>query len=333
MSWTHHLAERIRRNEPLPPLIGPILSAATPLVRFGMWQRLRAPRTRLDAHVISYGNITAGGTGKTPAVIERVQHELAAGKRVAVLTRGYGSESNTEPVVIKPEGDVHDLVRTIGDEPALIATKAPGVVIAKGADRIAAARMAIESFECDTLILDDGYQYVKLEREENVLVIDATNPMGNGHLLPRGILREDVEAVSRATSIILTRCDQAENLDALNEELNVLNPNAPVRHTTHAPVQFRRLQDDAPMPLINLRGKNVIAACGIGNPDAFETTLTTLGLTIKESHAFADHQAIGPQVLNNPLPVIVTDKDAVRIQDPSKNIFALEIALCDWPQS
>jgi tetraacyldisaccharide 4'-kinase len=297
-----------------------------------MWRRLNAPRTRLDAHVISYGNITAGGTGKTPAVIERVQRELAAGKRVAVLTRGYGSESNTEPVVVKPEGDIHDLVCTIGDEPALIAMKAPGVVIAKGADRIAAAQKAIEKFGCDALILDDGYQYVKLERDENVLVIDATNPFGNERLLPRGILREDIEAVSRATSIVLTRCDQVENLDALDEKLNALNPNVPTRHTAHAPVQFRRLADGETIQLDDMRGESVIAACGIGNPDAFATTLSALDVAVDTLHAFADHQAIAPQALNSTLPIIVTDKDAVRIQNPPENILALEIALCDWPQ-
>ena len=97
MSWSHALAERIRRNEPLPPLVGPILTAATPIFRIGMWRRMQAERTLLDARVISYGNITAGGTGKTPAVIERVQRELSAGKRVAVLTRGYGSTSIASP--------------------------------------------------------------------------------------------------------------------------------------------------------------------------------------------------------------------------------------------
>jgi len=330
MSWSHDLAERVRRNEPLPPLVGPVLSAATPLVRFGMWRRLQAPRTRLDAHVISYGNITAGGTGKTPAVIERVQQEIAKGKKVAVLTRGYGSDASNAPVVIQSDGDASGLVKTIGDEPALIAMKAPGVVIAKGADRIAAARQAIESFGCNTLILDDGYQYVKLERDENILVIDATNPFGNERLLPRGILREDIEAVSRATSIILTRCDQAENTAALADHLNELNPKVPIRKTAHTPIQFRRLSSGESIPLHQLKGERVIAACGIGNPDAFAKTLTTIDVEVTKTHAFADHHAITPSVLSNSLPVIVTEKDAVRIQNPPDNVLALEIALCDW---
>ncbi len=331
MSWSHNLAERIRRNEPLPPLVGPVLSAATPFIRLGMWRRMHAARTRLDAHVISYGNITAGGTGKTPAVIERVQQELANGKKVAVLTRGYGSESNSTPIVVQPDIQTSGLVDAIGDEPALIAMKAPGVVIAKGADRIAAAREAIETFGCDTLILDDGYQYVKLERDENVLVIDATNPFGNERLLPRGLLREDIDAVSRATAIILTRCDQALALETLMEKLTNLNPNASVRRTMHAPVQFRRLADGQIVPLEQLRGETVVAACGIGNPDAFNATLTALGVDVRETYAYADHHGIPPETLQNRIPVVVTEKDAVRIQHPPDNALALEIALCDWP--
>lgn len=331
MSWSHNLAERIRRNEPLPPLIGPVLTAATPLVRLGMWRRMHAPRTRLDAYVISYGNITAGGTGKTPAVIERVQQELANGKNVAVLTRGYGSESNASPIVVQPDSNTAGLVASIGDEPALIALKAPGVVIAKSADRIAAAREAINAFGCDTLILDDGYQYIQLERDENVLVIDATNPFGNERLLPRGLLREDIHAVSRATAIILTRCDQAVALDTLIEKLHDLNPDASMRCTLHAPVHFRRLSDGQVIPLEQMRGKTVVAACGIGNPDAFNATLGALGIDVRETYAYADHHGIPSETLHNQLPVVVTEKDAVRIQHPPDNVLALEIALCDWP--
>ncbi len=330
MSWSHDLAERIRRDEPLPPLVGPLLSAATPFVRLGMWSRMQASRTQLDARVISYGNITAGGTGKTPAVIERVQQEMANGKRVAVLTRGYGSASSTAPVVIQPVGEA-TLFESIGDEPALITMKAPGVVIAKCADRIAAGRQAIEQFECDTLILDDGYQYVSLERDENVLVIDATNPFGNERLLPRGILRESIEAVSRATSIILTRCDQVETLDPLIDRSRGLNAEAPIRPTTHAPVRFRRLVDGESLSLDELRGTSAAAACGIGNPDAFAKTLAALGVEVTAMHACADHDAIAPEVLRQTLPVIVTEKDAVRIQNPPENVLALEIELCDWP--
>lgn len=332
MSWSHQLAERIRRNDPLPPLVGPVLSAATPLVRLGMWRRLQASRTKLDAHVISYGNITAGGTGKTPAVIERVQQELANGKRVAVLTRGYGSASSASPIVIEPKGDMHDLVKTIGDEPALIAMKAPGVVIAKGADRIAAAREAIDSFECDTLILDDGYQYVKLERNENILVIDATNPFGNERLLPRGILREDIEAVARATEIVVTRCDQANSVDELADRLHVLNPEVAIRRTVHTPKRFRRLANGESVALEELRGKQVVAACGIGNPDAFHATLKSLGVDVSELRAFADHCAIPNEALRSTSTVVVTEKDAVRIQHPPENVLALEIALCDWSE-
>lgn len=332
MSWGHSLTERIRRNEPLPPLVGPVLTAATPLFRLGMWRRMRAPRVRLDATVISYGNITAGGTGKTPAVIERVQQELAAGNNVAVLTRGYGSASHTAPLVVRPNGDATGLADHIGDEPTLIAMKAPGVVIAKGSDRIVAGRKAIEKFECDTLILDDGYQYVQLERDENVLVVDATNPFGNERLLPRGILRESIQGIARATSIMLTRCDQIDDPSVLIDRLCGLNSDAPIRQTTHRPVQFRSLTTGKTLALDAFRGERVVAACAIGNPDAFAATLRSLGLAVEHVHSVRDHQTIPRQILRDARPVIVTEKDAVRIEHAPEDVFALEIALCDWPE-
>jgi tetraacyldisaccharide 4'-kinase len=330
MSWRHALGERIRRNEPLPPLVGPVLTAVTPIFRIGMWARMRAPRTKLDAHVISYGNITAGGTGKTPAVIERVQRELAAGKRVAVLTRGYGGSAAGQPLVVKPEGDATGLYAALGDEPALIAMKAPGVVIAKGADRVRAGREAIEKFECDTLILDDGYQYIKLERDENILVVDATNPFGNKRLLPRGILREPIEAVKRATKIILTRCDLIKDLRPLEQRLQQLNPDVPIRRTIHKPTQFRRIADSTIVPLDEFRGKQAIAACGIGNPDAFRATLELLEIEVTTLHSVTDHHALNPATLHGKQPIVITEKDAIRIENPSKNVFALEIALCGY---
>ena len=169
-----------------------------------MWCRLQCPRTRVNARVISFGNITAGGTGKTPAVIERARQEVASGRKVAVLTRGYGSQSKESLIVANESSE--DLYLRIGDEPALIARKVPRAIVIKCADRVLAAKTAIDEHGCDTLIMDDGFQHVRLERDENIVLIDAANPFGNGHLLPRGILREPLHALKRATHFILTRC-------------------------------------------------------------------------------------------------------------------------------
>jgi tetraacyldisaccharide 4'-kinase len=255
-------AERIRRGERIPWPLALALAAATPVVRAGMMARLSLPRVRVDARVISFGNLTAGGTGKTPAVIERARKEIAAGRKVAVLTRGYGSKKGAA-YAWKPGGqiDVPFLCRVLGDEPALIALKVPEAVVVKNRDRVAGAQAAIEQHGCDTLILDDGFQYVRLERDENILLIDATNPFGNGHLIPRGLLREPLRAMARATAIILTHCDQAADLSPVLAQVKALAPHAPIRRTRHAPAGFYRFSGGPPLPCTAVAGKRVRAVC------------------------------------------------------------------------
>ncbi len=323
------IAERIRRGGPVPLPLAALLAAATPVVRFGMWRRRRLPRIRVDARVISFGNITVGGTGKTPAVIERARAEQAAGHAVAVVTRGYGSKRVPEPAFLDRQMPSCEAAEQFGDEAALIALRAPGVHIIKAADRIAGARYAIEQRGCDTIILDDGYQFLPLERDENILIIDASNPFGNGHLVPRGILREPVEALARATAIILTRCDQADNLDTAVKAVRRVCPNTPLRLTRHAPKRLRRVVDNAPLPLAYLDGHEVEAACAIGNPDAFFRTLEALGASIAARHVFRDHARVSlrPGVPNRPL--VVTEKDAVRMRAPGEQVYALGVELED----
>ena len=329
MSWQSELRERIASGEPLPFPLAALLSAAVPLQRMGMWWRLRSPRERVDARVISFGNITAGGTGKTPAVIERVERELAVGRKVAVLTRGYGAPKlAVSPLVVRGEGGAvpWDLV---GDEPALIARRCPGTVIARSADRVAAARLAIERFACDTLILDDGYQYVRLERDENVMVINAGNPFGNGHLLPRGVLREPVSALARATHVILTHCDRAEDLEGTLQIIQSHCPQAPVRKTRHAPDNLWHVKDGAILPLEHLRGARVTAVCAIGSPAGFRATLEGLGATVAELRSYSDHAEIPAEAFRAKGIVVTTEKDAVRLANVEENVLALRIALRD----
>lgn len=328
MSFVDDLARRIQRGEPIPFPIGAALSAATPFVRAGMSLRLMGSRERLPARVISFGNITAGGTGKTPAVIERVQREMGAGRRVAVLTRGYGSEHRRSATLVDTRGR-RATDEWLGDEPELIALRAPGVVIAKGSDRVSGGRQAIQALGCDTLILDDGYQHVRLERDENVVVIDATNPFGNGRLLPRGILREPLPALSRATHVILTRCDQAPDLDAILSVLALYCSNAPVRKTRHAPARLWRVADAEPLPIEALRGTKVKAVCAIGRPEAFVGTLESLGANVTAQAAYRDHASIPAEAMAGDMTVVVTEKDAVRLKDAPANVLALGVDLQD----
>jgi len=335
-SHIHSLVERIRKNQPVPWGIGSVLSAATPIIRFGMWLRLRQPRVRVPARVISFGNLTAGGTGKTPATIARAQEEIAAGRKVAVLTRGYGSKPGSRPLVVSGKHDVAEWCRLLGDEGALVARKVPEAIIVKCIDRVAAAQAAIREYGCHTLILDDGFQHVRLERDENILLVDATNPFGSGHLLPRGILREPLRGILRATEIWVTRSDQARDLPSLLASLKMFHPSAPIRRTYHAPKGLWRLRDDAPAPVSELRRGNVTVVCAIANPDGFMGTLESLGAVIGEQRCFIDHAEIPRSALNSKGMVVTTEKDAMRLlaaipaAEIPENVVALEIEIRDF---
>ncbi len=332
MNAKDSLRDRIRRGEEIHGIPGLLLSAITPLYRTGMRIRLLGERVRCDARVISFGNITTGGTGKTPAVIERAQQEVAAGRRVAVLTRGYkGRKQRKREVALLDAEDAALQPDVIGDEPALIARRVPGLVIARSADRVMAACDAIRDRGCDTLILDDGFQYVRLERDENIVLIDATNPFGNGHLLPRGTLREPMRSLQRATAIILTHCDQAHDANALRATLNRYCPQASVRTTRHAPTGLWNVNTGEKHPIDAIRGRTIAAACAIGRPEGFFATLEGLGARLAEKHSFGDHESFDPCALGAGKWLVVTEKDAMRFRHPPLHTYALSMELQDWP--
>jgi tetraacyldisaccharide 4'-kinase len=323
------LPDKIRRGEQIALPVALLLQAATPVQRIGMWLRLRQAREQVPARVVSYGNITAGGTGKTPAVIARVQLELAAGHRVAVVTRGYGSHKTAEPFVVLPGDGSQDLWEQVGDEPALIRRRAPGVVLVKSADRVAGALAAVERADCDVVILDDGFQSVALVRNEDWVCIDATNPFGNGHILPRGILREPLGALHRASGLIVTRCDQAQDVPALLKRLHELRKGIPIRTTRHAPTGLWRVRDGAFLPLSHLAGTAIGAASAIAQPELFHRTLASLGAHIVAKASYPDHAAIPMEALPKADLVVVTEKDAVRMRDAPEQVYALQIDLED----
>lgn len=328
MTYLERIAETIRRGDAVSPPLAAALTAATPLTRLGMALRRARKPVRVDARVISFGNITAGGTGKTPGVIERVTQELAAGRRVAVLTRGYGA-ADAAPVAMRGAEAAIQPER-VGDEAALIGMHAPDCYIVRDADRVRGAREAVSRFGCDTLVMDDGFQYLRLARDEDVLLIDASNPFGNRRLLPRGILREPVEAIRRATSIVLSRCDQAGDLRQLQEELQRTAPDVPIRTTRHAPTGVWNADSQKRLPLDMLRGREVVAVCAIARPEAFRQTLDQLGARVVALHAFRDHALIRPSSIDGAF-VVTTEKDAVRMKRGPAHWWALAIELAPWP--
>ena len=330
MKRLYSIADRIRRGEPIPPVLAALLTSATPVVRLGMWRRERMPRVRVPAYVISFGNITVGGTGKTPAVIARAQEAIAEGRRVAIITRGYGSRRVAEPAALEPGLPAPAVTEHFGDEATLMARRVPEARVVKSADRTAGARFAIEQLGCDTLILDDGYQFLPLERDENVLVIDATNPFGGERLLPRGILRESLDAMRRATAILLTRCDQASRMDATVARIREICPSTPLRLTRHAPKRLWRVCDGQESPLEALRGREIRAWCAIGNPDAFFATLEALGARLAARTAHRDHAAVTSIPASAAGWTVVTEKDAMRLVDPPAHVYALGVDMEDF---
>lgn len=224
---------------------------------------------RVGVPVISVGNLTVGGTGKTPCVeyVAKLLREQEL--QIALLSRGYGAEAGRN------------------DEAMVLEENLPDVPHLQGADRVELARTAIEELESECLILDDGFQHRRLGRDLDIVLIDASDPWSGGYLLPRGGLREPRSRLSRAGLILLTRVDQAVDLPKLRAEVAKYAPGKPVAESVHRPVEL--VNGTESRPAGDLAGKTVGAFCGLGNPAAFRRTLTDLGATVAEWKEYPDH--------------------------------------------
>jgi len=221
------------------------------------------------------GNITTGGTGKTPCVEWVCKHLRQLGLRVTILSRGYGSV------------DGHP-----NDEALVLEENLPDVPHLQGRDRVAMAKVAIEELETEVIVLDDGLQHLRLARDIDLALVDATDPYGGGWCLPAGLLREPVTQLKRVHAIIITRSDliHPDDLDVLHQQLTKLAPRAVIAHAVHAPLGW--LDADHPGDLLELADRpssKVAMVSGIGNPTAFRTTLEKLGLQVQGERVFPDH--------------------------------------------
>ncbi|MGH7407803.1 MAG: tetraacyldisaccharide 4'-kinase [Candidatus Methylomirabilales bacterium] len=244
---------------------------------------------RVPCPVVSVGNLTAGGTGKTPCVIHLARLLQERGWRPVILLRGYGREGGTGLLVASTGQGLVIPAAEAGDEASLLAAALPGTPIIVAADRRRAAEVALGSLRADVIILDDGYQHLRLHRDLDILLLDARAPFGSGALLPRGLLREPPGGTSRADLIILTRADQARDLDRAEEGIRSLNGRAPLLRAVHRPVSLVRLADGTVLPPMALAGQAVVALSAIGSPEAFETTLRGLGAWVAAVLRFPDH--------------------------------------------
>ena len=243
---------------------------------------------RIPCRVVSIGNITVGGTGKTPVAIMTARMLREAGKRVVVVSRGYASTSGEVRVVAD---GAHILLSSAesGDEPHLIASSLPGTPVVVGRRRAEAARLAWERFRPDVILLDDAFQHVKLKRDLDIVTLDADSPFGIGRLLPRGSLREPSSALERAGAVLLTRF--SGNIPALDREREIrrLHPGIPIFYSRHVPVALRAFPEGTIFPPDSLRGTKVAALSNIAVPDSFHRTLESLGAGIAWKRSLPDH--------------------------------------------
>ena len=284
----------------------------------------------LGCMTVSIGNLTVGGTGKTP-VVEMIARALVRrGRRVAILSRGYKSRSRhrrlpgrkaEEPPRIVSDGNdlLLDSLES-GDEPYMLAANLPGVSVVVDKNRVKCGHHAQRWFDADTLLLDDGLQYLRLRRRLDVVLVDRTAPFGNEHLLPRGTLREPAANLRRASYIFLTKCNGEPN-DALIGRIRRYNRTAEIIECTHQPRYLQHLVTGERLPLEELRGKFVGAVSGIAVPESFENGLRRLGAEVGVTARFADHHRFAPREVGDFLArcldrdmhfVVTTEKDAVR---------------------
>lgn len=283
----------------------------------------------LDAPVISVGNITTGGTGKTPLVVWIVRWLTQQGVRPAILSRGYGQKA--------PGG------RGDSDETLLFRRQLPGIPHLVGKDRYAAGLRAIRDHGAECLVLDDGFQHLAIGRDLDIVAVDSLLPFGYGRLLPRGLLREPLKGIRRADLIVLTRCDlvTSDEVRQLRERLRELGVTCPVAESQHRPARLYPIGTGEPLGPEWLRGRKVCAFSALGNPEAFPSTLRALGAQLLHHEAFRDHhwyraeelaaiarkaEAIGAEA------VVTTEKDAVKIGSfpeggPPALVLAVELAV------
>lgn len=312
----------------LPPLS--VLYGAITRTRLSLYRRGTFHSTKLARPVISVGNITTGGTGKTPLVEWVARTVAVGGEKVCILTRGYGRDNPDRLVVVSDSNTVLTDPSEAGDEPFLLATNLLGVAaVISSADRVAAGNEAIRQFGTDCFVLDDGFQHLRLERDLNIVTIDATNPWGGGYLLPYGRLREPLSGLSRADCIVITRTDQVNSIDNLRSEIrNLAGGDIPVFHSRMRTARITPLNDSAAALV-----PPVAAFCAVGNPRSF---FNALPHEVVLQKAFPDHHRYSQSEIDSLIndarsagasSLITTAKDAVKLRRLSLSLpcYVLEI--------
>jgi tetraacyldisaccharide 4'-kinase len=319
-------------------LYGLIQAARAFVYKAGIFTSYSAP-----CSVISVGNLTAGGTGKTPMVLWLAKYFQDQGRQVAVVSRGYRQQSKKPVTIVADPNHVLLNAPQAADEAVLIAQKLPGVTVLTGPDRRKTIALATQKYGCDLIIMDDAFQHLQVRRQLDLLLLDCNNPFGNGEILPGGMLREFPSALRRCDGLIITRADDPEKLQSTKKMVEKIDPKTPICHAIHQPTGWIKVtQDGQQQPttitIDQLKNIPVLAFCGIAKPAAFEQTINNLSLSIKAFQPFTDHHIFDDKTIDQLLDqaeklqaqaLVCTEKDAVKIQAKTCRlpIYALSLEL------
>jgi tetraacyldisaccharide 4'-kinase len=305
-AWLYSLALRLR----------------TELYRRGILKTFRLPRP-----VVSIGNLTVGGTGKTPVTAYIARFLLAQGYRVAVLSRGYGGSLEGQNCVVSDGATIMLSAMECGDEPYLLASTVPGLMVVIGTDRYAAGQLAMQQLVPDIFLLDDGFQHLRLHRDLNILLLDFSRPFGNSLALPAGILREPSTAIRRADLVIFTRAPEGAPITSDTGGI-------PGCVSCHTIVDLLPLGSHTPVPFSRCLDHKILAFAGIADPDSFFTGLLAQGLSLVKTISFPDHVGYNRERCDEIAEamrisgadfMVTTEKDGVKLNGFSKGLRELTL--------
>lgn len=248
---------------------------------------------RLPCPVVSVGNLSLGGTGKTPHVISIARWLIARGRKPAIISRGYGGKAGKGPLAVSDGRSILVSPEVGGDEPWMMAENLPGVPVIAGSDRYASGLLAVERFGSDAVILDDGFQHMGLARDVDLVLLPARDPFQGGRVFPGGPLREPVSALGRATAVIITKAEHPSEVELARETVHRSFPALPVFSSEFLASGLVTMEGES-LPVSFLSDSSVLAFSGIADPGPFLSCLERLGARVAGSRAFPDHHPYFP---------------------------------------
>lgn len=326
MSWGNPTTTKERA-------LAAILWPASTAYGVGALSRLVAYNTRIlkqasldkKVLVVSVGNITVGGTGKTPVTVDIARRLLIAGHKVGILSRGYKRKSQAERIIVSDGQHLLTSSFECGDEPFMMAQALPKCVVIVGSNRARSAEIAVEKYGCTALLLDDGFQHLKVARTQDVVLLDYNDELENDHLLPAGRLREPLGALVRANWVVITKVPENADIAKLERIRALVKKKAPDAQISSCSIKAASVQaygSDVQLPAASLEGTKIYAFSGIARPEAFSNALRALGAEVVGERAFPDHHWFTPKEVDELRAamrdsgaemLVTTEKDAVRL--------------------